>query len=118
MKVVRRFGNKLDRPGDDPLLEAPGFWWELRSGDVCHPVGAGNWLKPPYFTRAWRWFCKWPVLPFISWNFGKRGGYAGFKIYGVDHLDEYQGFVDVLQIYPGSQAMHMSIRPFASMAKQ
>jgi len=68
--------------------------------------------------RAWRWFCRWPVLPFVSWNFGKRGGYAGFKIYGVDHLVEYSGFIDRAEIYPGSQAMHMSIRPFASMEKQ
>lgn len=116
VKVNRHYGNKLDRPATDPLLEQNGFWWELRSGDICHPKGEGDWFNPPYFPDGvWRAFCKWPILPFISWKIGNKGGYAGFKIYGCDS-EAYKHWVpDPDDVFEGSQAMHVSIRPFATI---
>ena len=114
MKVIRRFGNKLDRPGTDPLLEENGFWWELRAGDICHPQGEGDWFDPPYFAKVFYAFIKYPILPFISWKLGTWGGYAGFKIYGVD-AEAYKNYMKPEEVYEGSKAMHVSIRPFATL---
>lgn len=114
VKVTRQFGNKLDRPATDPLLEENGFWWELRSGDICHPIGEGKWFEPPYFASVWRAFCRLPILPFFSWKLGTWGGYAGFKIYGAD-ADAYKWWMPAGDVYPGSLAMHISIRPFATI---
>ena len=114
MKVIRRFGNKLDRPATDPLLEENGFWWELRAGDICHPRGEGDWFHPPYFDKVWRTFVSLPILPFVSWKIGSKGGYAGFKIYGAD-AEAYKQWMNPDDVFEGSQAMHVSIRPFATI---
>jgi hypothetical protein len=114
MRVIRRFGNKLERNPTDPLLESNGFWWELRAGDINHPIGKGKWFEPPYFKRVFHKFVSLPILPFISWRIGKWSGYAGFKIYGVD-ADVYKFYMEPSEVYCGSQAMHVSIRPFAKV---
>ena len=113
MQVTRHYGNKLERTPTDPLLESNGFWWEIRSGDINHPVGKGKWFEPPYFKRVFHKWISLPILPFISWRLGKWSGYAGFKIYGVDNL-AYKNYMNPSEVYIGSQAMHLSTRPFAS----
>lgn len=117
MKVIRRFGNKLDHPATSPLLSEPGFWWELRAGDICHPTGKGNWFTPPYFQHAWKWYCPWPILPYLSWRVGNKGGYMGFKIYGVDS-PTYVDWAGAENVYPGSQAMQVSLRPFVTFSEE
>lgn len=64
----------------------PGFY--LRGGDVVRPLN-GGWLKPPYPTRYWHFFCKLRVLPFLSVRIGRFGFYIGFKCFGVYH-DQYK----------------------------
>ncbi len=113
MKVIRHYGNKLDRSATDPLLEDDGFWWELRSGDVLDPLN-GKWFEEPFPTRIWKFFCNLPVLPFISWRIGSKAGYIGFKIYGADS-PAYLNWMNPDDVYEGSQAMCLSARPFTTM---
>lgn len=55
-----------------------------------------------------------PATPgvWVSYRIGKRAGYYGWKIYGVDS-DAYRNWLDPLDVYDGSQAMMLSIRPWA-----
>lgn len=119
MKIICHYRNDPERGLTDPLPELGGrkFIFRLYSGDVCDPVN-GNWFKEPFPTKVIRFFCKWPVLPFIAWRwpFTTRGGYLGCKLYGVDP-EVYKQWIDPKEVYLGSQAVCFSIRPFANLMK-
>jgi len=111
MRVYNRSGQPVTT---SPFLEKNGIAFELRGGDICHPWGSGDWFKPPYFRSVWRAFCRWPVLPWITWRRGNRGGYIGFKAYGADS-EAYKNWMDPADVYEGSMALQMSCRPFATL---
>lgn len=92
----------------NPKRSSFGVTLALRWGDVCHPLGTGDWFKPPYFSRVLRFFSYIP-LPFIAWNlFGWRG-YVGAKVYGADS-PAYVNWMDAVDVYEGSQAIQFSVR--------
>jgi len=51
---------------------------------------------------------------FISWRFGRHGGYIGAKCYGVDS-PAYKHWLPASEVYEGSQAIMFSIRPHANL---
>jgi len=116
MRITRGLSTNTTQPATAPFPLSSGIFMELRGGDICHPIGSGDWFKHPYFKRVFRAFCRWPVLPFISWRFGSKGGYIGAKIYGVDS-PEYKNWLPEKDVFEGSQAIMLSIRPFASMSR-
>ena len=92
----------------NPKRSTFGITFALRWGDVCHPLGTGDWFKPPYFDRVLRFYSYFP-LPFISWNlFGWRG-YLGAKVYGAD-APEYKNWMNPADVYEGSVAIMFSGR--------
>ncbi len=94
----------------NPKRSTFGVTLALRWGDVCHPLGQGDWFNPPYFSKVLRFYSYIP-LPWISWNlFGWRG-YAGAKIYGADS-GAYKNWMRPEDVYPGSLALHFSARLF------
>lgn len=117
------YRNDPERGGRDPVLEFGGrrFVFRLYKGDICDPLN-GNWFVEPYPTRIWRAHCPWPVLPFIAWKwpFLDRAGYLGFKHYGADgeQYPAYRKWMPEGDSEPGSNALCLSFRPFASMEKQ
>ena len=119
MKVTCHYRNDPERELTDPLPEISGrrFIFRLYSGDICDPLN-GNWFVEPYPTKVIRFFCKYPVLPFIAWRwpFSNRGGYLGFKLYGVDPI-VYKNWIAEKDVYLGSQAVCLSARPFANLVK-
>lgn len=80
----------------------------FRGGDICDPFN-GKWFDPPYPTRIWRTYCPLPILPFISIKIGRFGIYFGFKLYGADS-EHYLNWMDTKDVYPGSQALCLSVR--------
>jgi uncharacterized protein (DUF3820 family) len=68
-------------------------------------------LSEPWPTKVTRFHCPWQILPFLCVKMGRFGFYAGWKVYGAD-LPEYLHWIDVEDIYPGSQAMVLTIRFF------
>jgi hypothetical protein len=114
MRVIRGLSTNSAHPSTDPFRKTNGIFLELRGGDVNHPLGDGNWFKPPYFGRVFKMFISLPLLPFLSWKFGTWGGYCGFKIYGVDS-PAYKEWMNPDDVYDGSQALHLSVRPFATL---
>lgn len=120
MKIIRGWSSDPSRPVDDPLLEKEwSFFIEFRGGDIYSPVpwSKGNWFTFPYHQKTYKWFCKWPIIPFISWRFKNKGGYLGAKVYGVDS-PEYLKWMPSEYVYPGSQAICITIRPFATITKE
>lgn len=99
-------------PGEvttNPKRETFGITFALRGGDVLHPLGQGDWFKPPYFSRILRFWCPLPVMPWITWNlFGWRG-YLGAKVYGADS-DAYKNWMPAEDVCPGSLALQFSGR--------
>ena len=92
----------------NPKRSTFGITFALRWGDVCHPLGTGDWFKPPYFTKVLRFYSYLP-LPFIAWNlFGWRG-YLGAKVYGAD-ASAYKCWMNPADVYDGSQAIQFSGR--------
>lgn len=114
MKVSRGFSTHPQHPITAPFLSSGGLMVEFRGGDFCHPLGAGDWFKPPYFEKVARFFVRFPVLPFISYRIGNRAGYFGAKAYGVDS-PEYKNWLPAEDVFDGSQAIMFSIRPFATI---
>jgi hypothetical protein len=112
MRVEPFYRTDPDRSLVDPLPEKNGLVFRLLSGDVCDPwLDPDGWFKPrlPTFTvRFWSYL----PLPFLAWRLGKWSGYIGFKVYGVDS-EHYLGWLPDEDVYPGSQAMCLSFRPFA-----
>ena len=116
MNVLRGISTDPAQPITAPFRTRNGVFFELRGGDICEPVGiATNWFEPPFPTRVIRKFCKWRVLPFLSWKFGTWGGYIGFKAYGVDAPIYAYWLAPAFEVYPGSVALCFSIRPFATL---
>lgn len=111
MKVFSLWGT----PTTNPFPVSNGIQFSLHGGDICYPKGKGDWFKPPYFPAGvWRTYCSLPILPWISYRFGKRAGYIGFKVYGADS-DAYKNWMNPDDVYPGSQALMPSIRLFATL---
>ena len=114
MKIFRGLSTNRAQPATSPFPLKSGIFIEFRGGDFCHPAGSGDWFKPPYFAKVYRRFISWPVVPFVSWRFGKRAGYIGAKIWGVDS-PAYKNWLPEHEVYDGSQAFMISIRPFATL---
>lgn len=93
----------------NPKRSVFGVTIALRWGDVCHPIGQGNWFKPPFFSNVMRFWCPIPLLPWISWNLWGWRGYIGAKVYGAD-APEYSRWIPAWDVYAGSQAIHFSAR--------
>lgn len=117
MRVIRGLSTNKDQPSTAPFRKTSGIFIEFRGGSFCHPLGQGDWFKPPYFERVLHFFLGWPIIPFISWRIGNRGGYFGAKIYGVDS-EAYKNWLPAEEVYDGSQAIMFSIRPFANLSEQ
>lgn len=116
MRVIRGLSTNRNQPATSPFPAANGLFIELRGGDVCDPIGAGsNWFSPPFPRHVIRYFCRWPVLPYLSWRFGRRAGYLGWKIYGVDSPVYGQWLCQPSEVYDGSQALSLTARPFATI---
>ncbi len=92
----------------NPKRSVWGVTFALRWGDVCHPLGQGDWFAPPYFSRVLR-FWSYSPLPFIAWNLWGWRGYLGAKVYGVDS-DAYKNWINPEEVYDGSQAIQFSGR--------
>lgn len=107
MKVMQL--TTCDEGITNPKRSAFGITLALRGGDVLHPLGKGDWFKPPYFARVLRFWCPLPILPWISWNLWGWRGYAGAKVYGADSWD-YLNWMPAGDVYQGSQALQFSVR--------
>jgi hypothetical protein len=92
----------------NPKRSVWGVTFALRWGDVCHPLGQGDWFKPPYFSRVLRFWSYFP-LPFVAWNLWGWRGYLGAKVYGVDS-PAYKNWIAPDEVYEGSQAIQFSGR--------
>jgi hypothetical protein len=92
----------------NPKRSVWGITFALRWGDVCHPLGQGDWFKPPYFSRVLRFWSYFP-LPFVAWNLWGWRGYLGAKVYGVDS-PAYKNWIAPDEVYDGSLAIQFSGR--------
>lgn len=92
----------------NPKRSTFGVTFALRWGDVCHPLGQGDWFKAPYFSRVLRFYSYIP-LPFIAWNLFGWCGYLGAKVYGADS-PAYVNWMNATDVYEGSQAIQFSGR--------
>ena len=124
MKVIIHYQSDPERGLTDPLPEKKwSFVFRLYSGDICSPVlgtfFGEKWFEPPFPKYVWRAFCKWPILPFIAWRCNKRGGYLGFKLYGVDSPAYKRWPVGIKpeDVYDGSQSLCVTFRPFAMIGE-
>lgn len=122
MKITCHYRNDPERGLTDPLPELGGrrFVFRLYSGDWLDPIWPlfGNtWFHPPFPSKVFHLRCRWPLLPFIAWKwpFVNKAGYLGFKLYGVDNAVYAQWLCRVEEIFDGSQAVCLSVRPFASL---
>lgn len=121
MKITILYRNDTERPLTDPLPELGGrkFIFRLYSGDICDPVLGTlfgyQWFGPNYPKYVWRTTTKVP-LPFIAfkWPFINKACYFGFKVYGVDS-EAYKNWLPPEEVYDGSQAVCLTIRPFATI---
>lgn len=115
MRVRVLWRSDPERPLTDPLPERNGIVLRFYAGDFCHPIlRAPDWFHPPWPERIIRRTLSF--MPFIAWKIGPKGGYLGFKLYGVDseaYLN-WPGYTNA-EVFPGSQACHFSFRPFASI---
>lgn len=113
------YRNDPERPLDDPVPEPGGrkFIFRLYSGDWLDPAlsWGSNWFHPPFPKVVLHLNVKWPVLPFVAWKwpFMDRAFYGGWKRYGVDSEAYKQWLCKPEEVYPGSKALCLSIRPFA-----
>lgn len=85
----------------------------FRGGDVCDPHDGEQLNGPPWPTNITRWYCRWPVLPFLCVKLGRFGVYAGWKCYGFD-LPNYLNWAGITKadVYPGSLALELTARFF------
>ena len=121
MKVEVLYRNDPERPLTDPVVEKDGrkFVFRLYRGSICDPILGTlfgyKWFEEPYPKYVLKVNSKIP-LPFISfkWPFLNRGCYLGWKVYGVDS-EAYKNWIDPTEVYNGSQAMCLTIRPFANL---
>ena len=91
----------------------PGLFF--RGGDVYTTKYLGkDAFSPPWPTWYRRWYCKYPVLPFLCIRFGGgRGMYIGWKVYGFDR-PEYLNYPGITKedVYEGSLTMTFTMRFF------
>lgn len=113
MQVNQVFSTNPTQALTSPFRSTNGITLTFRTGDVCHPKGLGKWFEPPYFSEVLRFKTKIP-LPFISYRWGDKGGYIGAKVYGADS-EAYKNWMKPEDVYEGSQAMHFSMRVWASL---
>ena len=114
MRVIKGWASDPTHELKEPFRSRNGVFIEFRGGDVCDPIDGGDWFGPNWPKRFMRFFVKWPVLPFISWRWGSRGGYIGAKAYGADPK-QYLNWMLPGDVYPGSEALCFSFRPFADL---
>jgi len=111
VEIVYRTDNE---PLTTPFPSKDGIMVRFVRGDYLDPqwiFNGGGWFKPPAPRFTLRHFFKWLPIPYIAWRKGTRVGYIGAKIYGVDS-PEYYRFVHTREIYNGSQAFCITLRPF------
>lgn len=114
MKILRGLSTNPAQPATQPFPAGSGFFFELRGGDILHPLGQGDWFRPPYFERIYRAWCSWCILPYLAWRIGNHGGYIGFKAYGADS-EAYRYWMPAGDVYAGSQALQISGRLWATL---
>lgn len=119
MKVGVIYRNDPERVLEDPVLEIGGrrFVFRVYEGDYCDPfVDPDGWFGPTPPKILVRLRLSW--MPFVAWRwpFTKRGAYVGFKLYGVDS-ENYRLMLPDADVFVGSMACHLSIRPFANLEK-
>lgn len=117
MKVTLIKSNRPDVPLTTDFPPTPGIMWRWLKGDVCDPqwwFNGGSAFKFPLPRFVIRFKLRIP-LPYISWRTaGGRGGYLGMKVYGVDS-PFYKNYIPAADVYPGSQALELTARPFATL---
>ena len=115
MKIELLYSNRPEQSLSDPFPASNGFLFRLLKGDVCDPyLDPDGWFgpqKPAFTLRFWSSI----PLPYFAYRFGKRAGYIGFKAYGVDS-EQYKGWLSASDVYPGSQALCLTCRPFATLS--
>lgn len=116
MKVLRGISTNRNQSLMNPFPDSGRFFFELRGGDILHPIGSGSWFSLPYFSRIFRAFCGLCVLPFVAWKFGTIGGYIGAKAYGADS-PEYCNWMNHADVFEGSHALMFSVRLIARGVK-
>lgn len=133
--VVLRFigGDWLDPIGVGTNWFSPPFpkrilhlWWPLWLSYVLFAATSAlllaSILAAPLLS--WAWAASWPVTiliwlmtpgKFIAWRCDQKGGYAGSKIYGVDAPVYGLWLCDPAEVFDGSLAMCLTIRPMATI---
>lgn len=125
MKVTCHYRNDPERPLTDPVPELGGrrFIFRFYSGDVAFPLlgtlFGEKWFEEPFPRWVVRFFCSLPVLPFIAfkWPFLNRACCAGFKLFGVDSPAYAKWLCGSEDVFDGSQALCLTIRPFARIGE-
>lgn len=112
MNIIQTWRSDWGRPIVDPLPESNGVIFRLIRGDVCWPFLDPDGMFAPKKPWILFKFRSWIPLPFFAWKWGNWMGYIGFKVYGVDS-EHYLQWLPAGDVYPGSQAMMPSFRPFA-----
>ncbi len=93
--------------------------WVLVSANLLPWVAAFIPVLPefvvPLIGLAWT-LISLPLVPgvWVSYRIGNKGGYYGWKIYGADS-EAYKNWMHPFEVYDGSQAMMLSIRPSATI---
>ena len=129
--VVLRFygGDWLDPIGIGTNWFTPPFpkhilhvWWPLWLSYALFVLTTGILLAAVAFATWWAIlpaFVLWLLTPgkFIAWRLNNRSGYIGSKVYGVDPPIYATWLCAPEEVYDGSLAMCLSIRPFANANK-
>lgn len=118
MQVQCLYRNDPERGLTDPVVEPGGrrFIFRLLKGTWLDPIASwgSNWFHEPYPKSVLRLNCPIPV-PFIAfkWPFLDRCFYAGWKVYGVDAPEYKEWLCPDKEVFDGSLALCLSVRPFA-----
>jgi hypothetical protein len=120
MQVDVIYRNDPERGLTDPVPELGGrkFIFRILKGDWLDPywpLFGNSWFNPPFPTKVLH--IKLPFAFFVAWKwpFVNKGGYVGWKVYGVDHEVYKTWLTSEENIYDGSQALCLSFRPFATI---
>ena len=97
-------------------------WWPLWLSYALFALATAGLLATFVCAPWWAWplaFVLWLLTPgkFIAWRFNNRSGYAGSKVYGVDAPVYKTWLCKPEEVYDGSLAMCLTIRPFANANK-
>lgn len=114
MKVQLIYSNRPEFSLTTPFPADNGVLVRFMRGDVCDPyLDPDGWFGPKRPAFTFRYVARIP-LPYLAWRFGKHAGYIGWKCYGVDS-EAYKGWLPPEDVYPGSQALCLTARPFATV---